>query len=140
MTFELLSLIVTPIGVIGTWVCYLVAHKTYKLNRQLVKQIQEAGWSLTIRDYDDWLLERKVPGKIKVYGYTLDRFSGKYDSISRKFDSPVMFVEGSKWVIQEELEGNNWDLTLYYNDFYHNEKRDSGHFPKDADKWIYPLN
>lgn len=139
MTFETLALIVTPLGVIGTWLCYLLAHKTYKMNRQLVKQIHEAEWSLTRRDYDEWLLERMAPGKLKVYGYSMNRSEGQYESILKKFENPATFVEGSKWVIQGELDGEGWDLIVYYSDFYHVEKNDSGQFPKDADIWVYPL-
>jgi hypothetical protein len=137
MTFESwFSLTAMVIGVIATVLSCLYAHKANERSKRLEKVMKEAEWSLTRLDADEWMLERKGPGKVKVYGYSLDRFSQPYDSIPHRFSEPQIFVEGSKWGIREELDGEDWDLIVYFNDADYVEKDDSQVFPKDADKWI----
>lgn len=128
----------TVIGVIATVLSCWYAHKANERSKRLEKVIKEAEWSLTQLDYGEWILERKGPSKVKVYGYSMNNFSQPYDSIPKRFSEPQIFVEGSKWGIGEELELEGYDFILYFNDVDDSvEQNDSQLFPKNADKWIY---
>jgi hypothetical protein len=141
MTFVILfSLTVATISAIAGVLNWLL---NYRRDGRLKVESKKAEWSLTRPDHDEWRFERKEPGKVKVYGYTIANLTGTYPSISNKFSSPQVFVEGSKGGISEELQGElqgeGWDLILYYNDVDHIEKVESGQFPKDAEQWIHRL-
>jgi hypothetical protein len=141
MTFVIwFGLIVATISAVAGVLNWRLNHRR---DGRLEKEAKKAEWSLTRPDHDEWRFERKAPGKVKVYGYTITNLAGNYTSISNKFSSPEIFVKGSKWGIREELEGElqgeSWDLTLYYNDVGHIEKEGSELFPKDTDMWVHRL-
>lgn len=140
MTFEtLFPLIVTVIAAIAAVLSCWYAYRADERSKRVEKEIKQAEWSLARPDYDEWLLERKGPGKIKVYGYSFDRFSQPYNSITHRFTEPQIFVEGSKWGIREELDGEDWDFTVYFDDVDHNYELNPETFPKDANKWVSPV-
>lgn len=134
MTFSIwLGIVIAAIAAIFGALMWLQNHKKEKLANQKTK---DEEWSVTRLDSDEWIIERKDSRKVKLCGYVISQFSGDYGMISEVFNSPQLFVKGSKCGIREELQGDDWDLTLYYVDVTHDGAVKNGEFPKDADTWI----
>ena len=137
MTFSIwLGIVIAAIAAIFGTLMWLQNHKKEKLGSQKVK---DEEWSAVRVDYDSWIVERKDSRKVKLYGYVLSQFSENYEMKSKGFDEPQLFVKGSKFGIREELQGDGWDLILYYVDVTHEGAVEAGKFPKDADNWIHRL-
>lgn len=137
MTFSIwLGIVIAAIAAIFGALMWLQNHRKEKLDSQKAK---DEEWSVVRMDYNAWIIERKDSRKVKLYGYVISQISGNYGMTSKVFDEPQLFVKGSKFGIHEELQGDDWELVLYYVDVTHEGNVEVGQFPKDADSWVNRL-